>query len=173
MDKETTQTLWTKIRRYPDKKHVKGNVFFKLMNIGFSIIAKKSRVGDTTRYVYTIKPVKKNHFNGHTYVLINGGSFSASAMVAAYLRENGRSTFIGEETSGAAEGCNAGITPYYKLPNTNIKIRVPAFRIEHDLNKHLTGRGIIPNYTIEYTINDFLKRTDLEMKKVKELLELK
>lgn len=173
MDKETTQTLWTGIRSYPDKKYVKGNVFFKLMRLGFSVIATKKTIHDTDHYVYHIRPGKKHHFNGKTYVLINGGSFSASAMLAAYLKANGRSVFIGEETSGALEGCNAGITPYYKLPNTNIKIRIPAFRIVHDVSPAITGRGIFPDFPITYTIEDVLKRRDLELNKAKELIGIK
>lgn len=173
MDKETTQTLRTGIRSYPDRKYVKGNIFFKLMRFGFSVIATKRTVNDTDHYEYHIKPGKKNHFNGKTYVLINGGSFSASSMVAAYLKANGRAEFIGEETSGAIEGCNAGITPYYKLPNTKIKIRIPAFRIIHDVSPAITGHGIYPDHPITYTIEDVLKRQDLELNKVKELLGLK
>ncbi len=170
LDSSQTQTLRTGIKKYPDKKYTTGNIWFKLMRFGFKFIAKKKTINDTDNYVYTIKPVKKNHYDKKIYVLINGGSFSASCLVAAYLKYNRRAVFVGEETAGASEGCNAGITPYYKLPNTKVKIRVPAFRIVNDVCPQITGHGIMPDYKIEYTIKDILARRDLELQKVKELI---
>ncbi|MBA3682675.1 MAG: hypothetical protein H0W73_16160 [Bacteroidetes bacterium] len=171
IDTAQTQTLKTAIRSYPYKKYTHGEVFFKLMRFGFSLISKKRTINDTDNFIYTIKPRKKNHYNNNIYVLINGGSFSASCLVAAYLKENKRAVFVGEETAGAREGCNAGITPYYKLPNTKAKIRMPAFRIVHDVSPKITGHGIMPDYSITYTIKDILSKKDLEMLKVKELIK--
>jgi hypothetical protein len=170
LDKKEVQTLTTGIKSYPDRKYVRGNVWFKLMRFGFGIIAKHTVKNDTDYFRYTIKPRKKNHFNGKIFVLINGGSFSASCLVSAYIKSTGRAVFIGEETSGAAEGCNAGITPYYKLPNTHLKIRIPVFRVIHDVSPEITGRGIMPDYPITYKIDDVVKRKDLDLEKVKELI---
>ena len=78
--------------------------------------------------------------------------------------------FIGQETAGTLEGCNAGITPFYTLPNTKTKIRVPAYRIAHDVCPKITGKGIIPDYKIDYSIVDIFNRKDLEIIKVKELI---
>ncbi len=171
IDTSQTQTLKTGIRSYPYKKYTHGNIFFKLMRFGFSLISKKKTINDTDNFIYTIKPRKKNHYNNKIYVLINGGSFSASCLVAAYLKVNKRAVFIGEETAGAIEGCNAGITPYYILPNTKAKIRMPAFRIVHDVSPKITGHGIMPDYEINYTIKDILGKKDLEILKVKELIK--
>jgi hypothetical protein len=171
LDTTATQTLKTGIKKYPYKQYTNGNIWFKLMRFGFGFIAKKKTVNDTDYYVYKINPRKKYHYNNKIYVLINGGSFSAACLVAAYLKHDGRATFIGEETSGAMEGCNAGITPYYRLPNTHVRIRVPAFRIVHDVSPQITGHGIIPDYKVDYSINDILMRKDLELQKVKELIK--
>lgn len=171
IDTAKTQTLRTTIKNYPYRKYTHGNFVFKLTRFAFVIIGKKIVRHDTDDFVYTIKPHKRNHYDKKLYVLINGGSFSASCLVAAYLKDHNRATFIGEETGGAIEGCNAGITPYYKLPNTKIKIRVPAFRIIHDVAPAITGHGIIPDYKIEYAIRDILSRKDLELIKVKQLID--
>jgi C-terminal processing protease CtpA/Prc len=48
----------------------------------------------------------ENHFDGRLYVLIDGGSFSASADFSATVDVYKRATFIGEETGGAA-ACGA------------------------------------------------------------------
>lgn len=173
VNEKEPQTLKTGIRNYPYRKYTSGNIWFKTMKLAFRIIGKKATVNDTDYFTYKIKPRKHHHFDKKVYVLINGGSFSASCLVSAYLKYNGRATFVGEETSGAMEGCNAGITPYYKLPNTKIKIRMPAFRIQHDVCPQITGHGIMPDYEIKYSIRDVLARKDLEIEKIKELLGIK
>ncbi len=173
LDKPETQTLRTSIKKYPYKKYTHGNILFKLTRFAFVIIGKKVVKHDTDYFIYTIKPRKKNHFDKNVYVLINGGSFSASCLVAAYLKKRPNTIFIGEETGGALEGCNAGITPYYKLPHTKIKVRVPAFRIIHDVSPEITGHGIMPDYPIEYSIRDILGKRDLELQKVQELIKEK
>jgi hypothetical protein len=172
IDTATTQTLRTSIRNYPYRKYTSGNIWFRFTRLAYKIIGKKRTVNDTDNFVYTIRPRKRNHFNGKVYVLINGGSFSASSLVAAYLKYKNRAVFIGEETGGTAEGCNAGITPYYKLPNTGIRVRMPAFRIVHDVSPLITGAGVMPDYRTEYTFRDIITRRDLELLKVKELLKI-
>lgn len=173
IDTTLQQTMYSHVKNYPNKKYTKGNIWFKFMRAGFKLIGKRKSYGDTDAYTLKIKPNKSIHYNNKIFVLINGGSFSASCLVAAYLKHHNRATFIGEETSGALEGCNAGITPYYVLPNTKLKIRVPVFRVQHDIYKINTGHGIIPDYRVEYTINDIFAKKDLELQKVKELLNAK
>lgn len=171
LTKNETQTLKTAIKNYPYRKYTSGNIWFRSMRFVFKIVGTKKTINDTDNYIYTIKKSKKHHYDNKVFVLINGGSFSASCLVAAYLKMDKRAVFIGEETSGTMEGCNAGITPYYKLPNTKMKLRVPAFRVQHDVCAEITGRGIIPEYKVTYTFNDILKRKDLELEKVKELIK--
>lgn len=174
IDKEATQSSYTLIKNYPYKKYTRGNLMFKLTRFFFKVYGKKTSNGDTDKYVMKLKPYKKNHFNKKVYVLINGGSFSASCLVGTYLKETGRATFIGRETGGTIEGCNAVITPYYKLPNTKTKVRIPTFRLIHDINKNgNTGRGILPDYEINYSFTDLIKKRDLEMEKVLELINSK
>jgi len=171
LDSTQTVTLKTHIKKYPLKRHARGNLTFKFTRFGLRTISKRRVSGDTVFYTQKIKPNKKHHYNKNLYVLINDGTFSASCIVSAYLQESGRAKFIGSETSGAKEGCNAGITPYYTLPNTKIKARIPAFRIIHDINPELTGHGILPDYPVSYDIESLLKRKDLELDKVKKLIK--
>lgn len=172
LDSSETQTLRTGIKNYPYRKYTRGNIWFKLTRMAYKVIGTKKTIHDTDNFIYTIQPKRKNHFNGKVFVMINGGSFSASCLIAAYLKYHNRATFIGEETGGAIEGCNAGITPYYKLPNTKIKVRMPAFRIVHDVEPTLTGHGILPDYKIEYSYKDLVGKKDLELLKVKEILHI-
>lgn len=172
VNEEVPQTLSTGIRRYPYRKYTGGDMWFRFTRVVYKLIGEKKTVHDTDYFTYRIKPRKKNHFNGRVLVLINGGSFSASSLVSAYLYYKGRAQFIGTETGGTREGCNAGITPYYVLPNTHLKARIPAFRIVHDVDQRITGRGVMPDYPIRYGITDILQKRDLELMKAKELLNI-
>jgi len=170
IDSNYTQTLLTRIKKYPEKKYTKGNLSFKFTRYVFSLIGKHSTKHDTDIYTYTLKLAKKYHYSGNLFVFINGGSFSASCLTAAYLRGRQNTLFIGEESGGTIEGCNAGITPYYTLPNTKIRIRVPAFRLNFDVHPDLSGRGIFPDYPIQYSFKDIVTRKDLELQKVLSLI---
>lgn len=172
IDSTYTQTLYTRIKKYPEKKHTRGNLSFRFTRFVFSVIGKQSNKNDTDYYTYTLKRNKKKQFNGKVFVLINGGSFSASCLVAAYLKKRKNTTFVGEESGGTQEGCNAGVTPYYTLPSTGIRVRIPAFRLIHDVQATFTGHGILPDYSIEYTFKTLISRKDLEFEKVQELINM-
>jgi len=172
IDTSENQTLRTNIKKYPYKKYTRGNVLFKLTRFVFGILSKKETKFETDNYTFTIKPRKKNHFNKKILVLINGGSFSASILVAAYLKNNNRAEFIGEETGGTIEGCNAGVMPYYKLPNTNVRVRMPAFRVINDVCPKITAHGLLPDYKTKYSLTDYIQQIDVDLIKVKEILKL-
>ena len=172
MDSAQSQTLKTRIKNYPYKEYTGGNIWFKFTRMAFGLMGTHKHSGDTDLYTVPLPPKQKHHFKGKVYLLINGGSFSASALVSAYLKYKQRAVFIGEETGGAMEGCNAGVTPYYVLPNTKVRLRMPAFRIVHDVSPLITGHGIMPDYPLEYTIKDIFAKKDLELIKVKELIGL-
>jgi hypothetical protein len=173
IERPRTQTLRTSIRSYPYKEHTRGNIWFRVTRFAYGLFGKRRTANDTDSFIYTIRPRKRNHFGGRIFVLINGGSFSASSLVAAYLKDTGRATFVGQETGGTIEGCNAGVTPYYKLPHTKLRVRMPAFRIVHDVSPQITGNGILPDHRVDYTFQDIVTRRDLELDKVKELLGIK
>lgn len=172
LDTVQTQTTFTALKNYPMRKYTKGNLMFKFTRMYFHIFGKHTRISDTDRYVLKIKPNKKYHYTKNLIVLINGGSFSASCVVAAYLKETGRGVFVGRETGGTIEGCNAIITPKYKLPNTKTIVRIPTFRLMHDVyKKPFTGRGIMPDYETNYRFIDLINKRDLEMKIAEQLIK--
>jgi hypothetical protein len=165
------QTTFTALKRYPMQRYTSGNLLFKFTRLYFHLNARHTRKNDTDYYVMKIKPVKKYRFTKNLTVLINGGSFSASCVVSAYLKETGRAVFIGRETGGTIEGCNAIITPKYKLPNTKSLVRIPTFRLVHDVyKKPFSGRGIMPDYETNYRFEDLIKKRDLEMEIAEKLI---
>lgn len=48
---------------------------------------------------------------------------------------------------------------------------IPFFHIRNDLsNNFLKGRGVLPDYTVEYTIQDILENKDLELDLARKLI---
>jgi hypothetical protein len=172
LDTMQEQTALTALKKYPMQRYTRGSLMFKFTKLYFHLNSKHQFVNDTDRFVMKIKPIKKYHYRKNLLVLINGGSFSASCVVSAYLKETGRAIFIGRETGGTIEGCNAIITPRYKLPNTKSLVRIPTYRLLHDVyKKPLNGRGILPEYETNYRLNDYLKKKDLEMEIAEQLIK--
>lgn len=104
-----------------------------------------------------IQPGAK-HFTGRLYVLINGGSFSSTAIVCACLRRDRRARFIGEETGGNIH-LISGDPVELVLPRTRIKaeISTTTYRITTGPND---GHGIMPDYPIQPAIGEILAGKD-------------
>ncbi len=118
------------------------------------------------------KPNRKYGFKGHVYLLTNGGSFSAAAIFPSIIQQyNPRATVIGRETGGGQYGCNAFISPYLTLPHTKAKVRIPMFKIVLRVPGSDQGRGVMPDYPVEYTFEDVQKNRDLDIQKVYELIK--
>lgn len=109
------------------------------------------------------KSINKNAFKGKIYVMINGGTFSASSIISANLKGSNRATFVGEETGGAYNGTVAGVMPTIKLPNSEIKIKIGLMVVAPFYKTPVEGRGIFPDKEIVHTLPDLINREDLEL----------
>lgn len=110
-----------------------------------------------------INKVKEPRFRGKVYVLINGGSFSASCIISSNLKGSNRATFVGEETGGAYNGTVAGRMPIFELPHSKLKVRIGLFCMRPEYQTEQDGRGIIPDVAITPTLDDVLKGNDPEL----------
>lgn len=121
----------------------------------------------------TIKPIWRNGFRGHVFVLTNGGTFSAAAICASLLRHNAadRVTIVGRETGGGEYGCNAFTSPYLRLPETGVQLRLPLYKIALAIPGQDQGRGLIPDVPVAYTVSAMLNGQDLDTEKVYELVK--
>jgi len=106
---------------------------------------------------------KEKRFKGKVYVLINGGSFSASSLLSTNLEGSKRETFIGQETGGAYNGCVAGIMPVLTLPKTKLSIRFGLLVCQSPFQSKTDGHGILPDKEINPTIQDRIKANDPEL----------
>src|ERR1035437_9934969 len=112
-------------------------------------------------------PIQKpsvNNFKGKVIVLIDGLSFSTTAEFCAIAKSNKRATFIGEETGGGYFGNTSGNAVEVILPNTNIFIDIPTTKyvLAVKKDKH-NDRGIIPDFDITPTINEFILQKDVQL----------
>jgi hypothetical protein len=140
----------------------------------FSLVANKTKQNDSTIFTVSYKPQKKHHFKGKIFVLSNGGTFSAATFVTSYLKNLANATLIGQETGGSEVGTNAMLFAFIKLPETQINVRLPLYRINYMLpliDKGSNRNGVQANYKIDYTIRDILEKRDKEMEKIYEILK--
>lgn len=102
-------------------------------------------------------------FKGKIYVLIDGGSFSSSSLLAANLKNLKNVTLVGEETGGSKNIFTAGVHKSVTLPHSQLLLKygnIPAYF--GDLT-NIDGRGVMPDVPITYQIRDFLAGRDLEL----------
>ena len=104
---------------------------------------------------------RKNSFKGKLVVLINGGSFSSTAILCSYLDLTKRGVFIGDETAGnkvMISGDPIDLT----LPNSGILCEVSTVRYIIR-NSNNDGHGITPTYCQIATIDDVVSNKDPSM----------
>jgi C-terminal processing protease CtpA/Prc len=109
------------------------------------------------------KKVDKNPFKGKVYVLINGGSFSASSIISSNLKGSKRAFFVGEETGGAYNGTVAGKMPIVELPKSKVKVKIGLLSCDPFYKTDIVGHGIYPDKEIIPTIENRILDIDPEM----------
>lgn len=109
------------------------------------------------------KKWNKSVYQGQSYLMINGGSFSCSGIVASNLERYTNCQFIGQETGGnATRMSGAGDT--HKLPNTKIRIKIPVTRYTIRPENELTSHGVLPDYEITLNKDQLISYEDEELK---------
>jgi hypothetical protein len=118
---------------------------------------------DTTTYGYAelkeLTPLDSNRFAGHLYILADGAGRSCTGMVLSFIKYYKLGLIIGEEscTSPSTNADNEDhVLPYSKL------VFVCSRNIYEGPMKNcfVRGRGIMPDYEINLTIDDILTAKD-------------
>jgi len=115
-------------------------------------------------------PKNNDHFDGNTYILTGGNSFSATTLFVNAVIKQKNVTIVGEETGGGSYGNTAWLIPDVKLPETKILFRLPLFRLVMDKNAPKTGRGIQPEVESKPTVSAIRRNEDYKLNKVFELI---
>lgn len=111
------------------------------------------------------KPTKPNKgaFHGKVFVLINGGSFSASSIITAKLKNDKRAILVGEETGGANDGTVAGFYSYQKLPNSEIRFPIGLLLVQPNIDFSDTKKGVIPDVEVKESLQDIIDKKDPQL----------
>ena len=97
-------------------------------------------------------------------VLIDGGTFSTAADVAAQLRSMGRATFMGEETAGGYEGNTSGLNAEIVLPASKLKLKIMMYDYWNAVKPPPTrSRGTMADRAVMRRVADVIKGTDPAM----------
>uniref|UniRef100_UPI0040491F8E S41 family peptidase n=1 Tax=Flavobacterium sp. TaxID=239 RepID=UPI0040491F8E len=120
-----------------------------------------------------ISQPQENSFIGDLYVLIDGGSFSASCLLSSNLQGSKRGFFVGEETGGTYNGTVAGFMPVFKLPYSKLRLRIGLMDIRPVYQVSEEGRGIFPDQTIIPTIDNIINDEDVQLNWIIEQIKTK
>ncbi len=108
------------------------------------------------------KPKSLNYKN-NLYVITDGMTFSAAAIISSHLKGRNRALFVGDETGGTFNGTVAGVMPIVKLPHSKLKLRVGLMTIKPEQQTQKEGYGVLPDVYIKPTEEDFLSEKDVEL----------
>jgi len=110
-----------------------------------------------------IKPNENFHFDGTVYVLTNEYSFSASAVFAGLMLKYNRGTIVGRETGSTYYQLNAESFARVMLAETGLELYMPLVKdifSEDRIPRIPWGRGVIPDYIINPTVDEAYQKED-------------
>ena len=112
----------------------------------------------------------KHKYEGKVYLLTGGYSFSATTLFAASVKGQENVMIIGEETGGGYYGNNGVFIPEMILPNTDVRVRLPLYRIVNNKNFPKNGSGVMPDLEVKPTAETIRLNKDPKMEKALELI---
>jgi len=113
-------------------------------------------------------------FRGSIYLLINGGTYSAAALLVTALKTQTPCVTIGQETGGGLAGCDGGSSVDINLPNTRFRLRMPLLWTYSVSKEQNHGKGLqpdiifLPSATDIY--NKYTKNIDPFIEKLKTVI---
>ena len=149
---------------------LRGNTGGLLTN---AVIVANLFVNNGTIVSIVSKKGKKHDINAQTnmpivdkpmVVIVDGASASASEILSGALKDNHKAVLVGTKTFG--KGLVQQIVP---LPNgTGLNITIAKYLTPNgsDINK----KGIEPDYKVEYTLKDYRRKNDTQLKKAEEVI---
>jgi hypothetical protein len=127
-----------------------------------------------SKYQQKQRPHDEFRFNKNVYVLMNGGTFSAAALLVSKLHNMGVGTYVGMTCGGAYDGCSAAQFSTIKLPNTELEISLPLGRILYNVDaKKYNKPNLQPDFEVNLNTEDFLNNEDTVLKYTLNLIKNK
>lgn len=119
------------------------------------------------------KPSEKS-FTGRIYLLVSPAVASAGSLFAGMVAGNTNTITIGEETMGGYYGHNGHTSFEYILPKSKLVTEFSIENIEQDVvdkSNQIFGRGVIPDFIVSQSFEDFLENKDTQMEFVLDLIK--
>lgn len=121
---------------------------------------------------YKQEPAYK--FSGKTYVLISPVTYSGGSEFSNMMYTQDLATFVGQETGGGYLGNTSGYGKELVLPNSEIRISIPSLQFVMNVEPKLPfGRGVIPQYRVIPTFEEYINGENASLKYILEKLENK
>ncbi len=111
-----------------------------------------------------LKQPKDLNYKNRLYVITDGMTFSAAAIISSHLKGRSRATFVGTETGGTFNGTVAGVMPVLTLPKSKLKLRVGLMTIKPVQQVAEEGHGVIPDVMIQPSIEELVNNRDPELR---------
>ena len=97
-------------------------------------------------------------------ILINGGSASASEILAGAMQDYGKAKLVGEQSYG-----KGSVQEVVKItPDTIFKVTVAKWLTPNGMS--ISEKGLTPDFVVEFTTKEYLEKKDPQMEKAIELL---
>jgi hypothetical protein len=111
-------------------------------------------------------------FHGKTYVLISPVTYSGGSEFSNMMYSQDLATFVGQETGGGYVGNTSGYSKELVLPNSKIKVYIPALQFVMNVEPTLPfGRGVIPHYEVIPSFEEYINGENAPLKYVLKQLE--
>jgi len=106
---------------------------------------------------------KKNTYQGDLYILLDGASASATGDFLGLVKSYTEAVFIGQESGGNPVEMAANDLLSMTLPNSKVRVILPALRTIRNVTFKNTGHGVKPDYEIIPEIQDILQKKDMAL----------
>jgi len=135
-------------RVFNNKKMSDGS-YCRKRNAGFGLMAYKKE----PEYKYKHK----------LYVMISPITYSGGSEFANMIKTQNRAIFVGEETGGGYRGNTSGYSSELTLPHSQLLIDIPSLKFEMNVNGGKLGRGVIPDYKVIPSIQEYLEGRNIPL----------
>lgn len=116
----------------------------------------------------SFKPFE-NRFNGEVYGIIDGDGGSTTGHFMSLVKHLNLATLVGEEL-GSNQFCTGGQIGF-RLPNTEIFYAVGRYTYVTTADSVSDERGVMPDYHVVQSINDYLNNIDTVLEYTKVLID--
>ncbi len=105
-------------------------------------------------------------------MLTSGSTYSGCSELASLIKGRRKSIFIRQECGGGFYDNTSGFSMELELPNSKLCIKIPLLKFALDVNNKeiLFGRGVMSDYDVRPTYEDFATKYDTEIEFTKKLI---